>query len=145
MSLFALISTSLSSSMIQPASDCPAFTPSTTTTPTPSPSSCTTKWIICAFPQAKGKILLRTFARHGALEARFRIGRRAVRAAPFPRRHGIRIAPQAEPARARAPLRGIEGGLGLVERGNPRHAAAHLLRVDVDAVAGHAREQPPVA
>src|SRR6185295_17338065 len=46
MSLFAVILTSLSSSMIQPTSSWPAFTPSTTTTPTPSPSSCTTKWII---------------------------------------------------------------------------------------------------
>src|SRR6185503_21316130 len=46
MSLFAVILISLSSSMIQPTSSWPAFTPSTTTTPTPSPSSCTTKWII---------------------------------------------------------------------------------------------------
>jgi hypothetical protein len=37
------------SSMIQPLSGCPAFTPSTTTTPTPSPSSCTTKWIIALY------------------------------------------------------------------------------------------------
>src|SRR4249920_506047 len=46
MSLLAVILSSLSSSMIQPTSSWPFFTPSTTTTPTPSPSSCTTKWII---------------------------------------------------------------------------------------------------
>src|SRR5438067_6815998 len=46
MSFFATTSRSLFSSMIQPLTCCPAFTPSTTTTPTPSPSSCTTKWIM---------------------------------------------------------------------------------------------------
>src|SRR5678815_1728118 len=49
MSLFAVTSTSLSSSMIQPLSGWPDLTPSTTTTPTPSPSSCTTKWIMPLF------------------------------------------------------------------------------------------------
>src|ERR1700741_394890 len=48
MSLFAVTSTPLSSSMIQPLSGWPDLTPSTTTTPTPSPSSWTTKWIIGA-------------------------------------------------------------------------------------------------
>jgi hypothetical protein len=48
MSDFALISISLSWSMIQPFRVCPAVTPSTTTTPTESFSSCTTKWIIPA-------------------------------------------------------------------------------------------------
>ena len=43
MSDFAVTSTVLSWSMIQPLSFCPAFTPSTTTTPTESFSSCTTK------------------------------------------------------------------------------------------------------
>src|SRR3954469_17684456 len=148
MSLFALTSRSLSSSMNQPLSDWPAFTPSTTTTPTPSPSSCTTKWII-ALPYRKKsneKILRQTFSHRRARPAcARRLGGGAVFSAPFPGWNPIRLAPQPEPAFARVALRGIEALLRLVQARNPRHAAPHLLGVDIDVLAGHARENAAVA
>src|SRR4051812_3157788 len=152
MSLLALILRSLSSSMIQPVSGCPALMPSTTTTPTPSPSSCTTKWIIArSRPEKSPKkpsqplclslwaALARRARRRGAGSLRLFLG--AIGAAPFPGLERVRIRPEAEPRLPGSALRGIEGFVRRIEVRDPRHAAAHLLRIRVDRLAGDAREQ----
>src|SRR5439155_22642565 len=74
MSLLAITSRSLSSSMIQPLSCWPALTPSTTTTPTPSPSSCTTKWIIAY--SIRSEVLRLPGAGRAVLDAVLRVDRR---------------------------------------------------------------------